>query len=128
MTAFAARPAATGLPEAAERAGARALELLRSGAAERARRLLDGTVNALPEDPGLRLLRGRARLEARDCAAARSDFAEASRLAPGNAVAWASLGLSELCLDHPAAARRALERSLQIDPAQPQVRAALGSL
>ena len=120
--------AATGLPEAAERAGARALELSRSGQAERARRLLDGTVAALPEDPGLRLLRGRALLEARDCAAARSDFAEASRLAPGNAVAWASLGLSELCLGKAAAARRALERSLEIDPAQPQVREALGSL
>lgn len=120
--------AAAGLPEAAERAGARALDLLRSGAAERARKLLDRTVAALPEDPGLRLLRGRARLEARDCAAARTDFAEATRLAPRNAVAWASLGLAELCLDHPAEARRALERSLQIDPAQPQVRAALGSL
>lgn len=122
------KAAALGLPEAAERAGSRALELLRSGAAERARKLLEGTVAALPNDPGLRLLRGRARLEARDCAAARSDFAEASRLAPENAVAWASLGLSELCLEHPTEARRALERSLAIDPAQPQVRAALESL
>jgi Flp pilus assembly protein TadD len=123
-----AQAAAAGLPEAAERAGARALELARTGQGERARRLLDGSVAALPEDPGLRLLRGRARLEARDCAAARSDFAEASRLSPGNAVAWASLGLSELCLGEAAAARRALERSLQIDPAQPQVQAALRDL
>jgi tetratricopeptide (TPR) repeat protein len=122
------KAAAAGLPEAAERAGARALELLRSGAAERARQLLDRTVAALPDDPELRLLRGRAHLEARDCTTAQLDFAEASRLAPENAVAWASLGLSELCLDHPEAARRALERSLAIDPAQPQVRAALGNL
>lgn len=120
--------AAAGLPEAGERAGARALDLLRSGATERARHLLDRTVAALPDDPGLHLLRGRARLEARDCAAARSDFIEASRLEPGNAIAWASLGLSELCLARPAEARRALERSLAIDPVQPQVRAALEGL
>lgn len=120
--------AAAGLPEASERAGARALDLLRAGQAGRALKLLDGAVAALPKDPGLRLLRGRHRLEAQDCAAARSDFAEASRQAPENAVAWASLGLSELCLGDTAAARHALERSLQIDPAQPQVRAALGNL
>lgn len=120
--------AAAGLPEAAERAGARALDLLRAGQKERALRLLDGAVTALPEDPGLRLLRGRHRLEAEDCKAARSDFEEASRLAPESAVAWASLGLAEHCLGDPAAARRALERSLKIDPAQPQVRAALEGL
>ncbi|HEX6901183.1 MAG TPA: alkaline phosphatase family protein [Thermoanaerobaculia bacterium] len=120
--------AAAGLPEAAERAGARALDLLRAGQGERALRLLDGAVAALPDDPGLRLLRGRHRLERNDCAAARSDFTEAARLAPENAVAWASLGLAEMCLGDAAAARRALERSLEIDPAQPQVRAALGGL
>ncbi len=120
--------AAAGLPEAAERAGARALDLLRAGQAGRALKLLDGAVAALPEDPDLRLLRGRHRLEAQDCAAARSDFAEASRQAPENAMAWASLGLSELCLGDTTAARRALEQSLKIDPAQPQVRAALGNL
>ncbi len=122
------KAAAAGLPEAAERAGARALDLLRAGQGERALRLLDGAVAALPDDPGLRLLRGRHRLEGRDCAAARSDFAEASRQAPENAVAWASLGLAEMCLGDAAAARRALERSLAIDPAQPQVRAALAGL
>jgi Flp pilus assembly protein TadD len=120
--------AAAGLPEAAERAGARALDLLRAGQTERALRLLDRAVAALPEDPGLRLLRGRHRLEGQDCAAARSDFLEASRLAPENAVAWASLGLSNLCLGDAVAARRALERSLKIDPAQPQVREALEGL
>lgn len=120
--------AAAGLPEAAERAGARALDLLRGGQAGRALKLLDGAVAALPDDPGLRLLRGRHRLEGQDCAAARSDFVEASRLAPENAVAWASLGLSELCLGDTVAARQALERSLKIDPAQPQVRAALQAL
>ncbi len=120
------RAAAAGLPEAAERAGSRALELARAGQATRARRLLDAAVAALPADPGLRLLRGRSSLEARDCTAARTDFQEATRLAPENAVAWASLGLSALCLDDPATARRALERSLAIDPNQPQVRAALG--
>jgi tetratricopeptide (TPR) repeat protein len=120
--------AAAGLPEAAERAGARALDLLRTGQGAQALRLLDGAVAALPDDPGLRLLRGRHRLEGQDCAAARSDFAEASRQAPENAVAWASLGLAEMCLGDTTAARRALERSLVIDPAQPQVRAALEGL
>lgn len=120
--------AAAGLPEAAERAGARALELARAGQSERSLRLLDGALAALPADPGLRLLRGRFRLEAQQCAAARADFQEASRQAPENAVAWASLGLSELCLGKPAAARSALERSLALDPAQPQVRAALEAL
>ncbi len=120
--------AAAGLPEAAERAGSRALELARAGQAERALRLLDGAVTALPGDPGLRLLRGRHRMESRDCPAARADFAEATHLAPENAVAWASLGLSELCLGDATAARRALEQSLKIDPAQPQVQAALRDL
>lgn len=120
--------AAAGLPEGGERAGARALELLRTGGSERARRLLEGAITALPQDSGLRLLRGRTRLEAGDCAAARTDFAEAARQAPRNAIAWASLGLSQLCLGDPAAARPALERSLEIDPNQPQVREALGDL
>ncbi|HYU32125.1 MAG TPA: alkaline phosphatase family protein [Thermoanaerobaculia bacterium] len=120
--------AAAGLPEAAERAGSRALELGRAGQAERASRLLDRAPAALPDDPGLLLLRGRLHLDRHDCASARADFAEASRLAPENAVAWASLGLSDLCLGEAAAARRALERSLAIDPAQPQVRAALRDL
>lgn len=120
--------AAAGLPEAAERAGSRALELARAGQAGRALRLLDGVLAALPDDPGLRLLRGRHHLDNRDCAAARADFAEVSRLNSKNAVAWASLGLAQLCLGDTAAARRALERSLEIDPAQPQVRAALGDL
>lgn len=120
--------AAAGLPEGGERAGARALELLRTGSPERARTLLDNALAALPNDPGLRLLRGRTHLETGECAAARSDFTVAARQAPRNAIAWASLGLSALCLGDPAAARPALERSLQIDPNQPQVREALGDL
>jgi len=120
--------AAAGLPEAAERAGSRALELGRAGQAKRALRLLDHALAALPEDPGLHLLRGRLHLDGHDCTSARADFSEASRLAPENAVAWASLGLSELCLGEAAAARRALERSLAIDPEQPQVRSALRDL
>lgn len=122
------KAAAAGLPGAGEKAGARALDLLRSGNAPRALRLLDGAVAALPDDPGLRLLRGRHHLESQDCAGARSDFQEAARLGPDNALAWASLGLAELCRGDAAAARRALERSLAIDPAQPQVREALEGL
>jgi Flp pilus assembly protein TadD len=120
--------AAAGLPEGAERVGARSHELVRTGAATRARKLLDDSIAVLPNDPGLRLLRGRTRLETGDCSAARTDFREAARQAPDNAIAWASLGLSELCLGDAAAARPALERSLAIDPAQPQVRKALAAL
>ncbi len=122
------KAAAAGLPGAGEKAGARALDLLRAGNAARALRLLDGAVAALPDDPGLRLLRGRHHLESQDCAAARSDFTQAARLGPGNAVAWASLGLAELCRGDAKAARKALERSLAIDPAQPRVREALEGL
>ncbi len=62
-----------------------------AGDSGRARRLIDGAIERRPADPGLRVLRGRARLEARDCAGALDDFEQARRAAPAGrhaSTAW----------------------------------------
>ncbi|HEX9670139.1 MAG TPA: tetratricopeptide repeat protein, partial [Thermoanaerobaculia bacterium] len=74
------------------------------------------------------LLRGRERLDRRDCAAARDDFARAAALSPRDPLAHASLGLAHLCLGDASAGRAALRRSLALDPNQPEVRRFLDSL
>ncbi|HEX9669929.1 MAG TPA: tetratricopeptide repeat protein, partial [Thermoanaerobaculia bacterium] len=117
---------AAGLPEGPERVAARALAYRRGGEAARALALLDRAVAARPDDPRLLLLRGRERLDRRDCAAARGDFARAAALSPRDPLAHASLGLAHLCLGEASAGRAALERSLALDPNQPEVRRFLG--
>jgi tetratricopeptide (TPR) repeat protein len=88
---------------------------------KRADALLDTALEIDPNEPRWLLARGRYSLERHDCAAARSDFTKAIKLSPENALLYASLGASEGCLGHEAAAREAFRRSLAIDPNQPEI-------
>ena len=119
---------AAGLPEGAERAGARAAEYTHSGLPERSLHLMDRAVAAQPGAPKLWLYRGRYHLERRQCKEAADDFERATQLDPADPLAYASLGLARLCLENPAAAIRALRRSLDLDPNQPEIRKALQQL
>jgi Flp pilus assembly protein TadD len=94
----------------------------------RARRLIDGAVERRPADPGLRVLRGRARLEARDCAGALADFEQARRAAPQAAMVHGLAGTAMLCLGRVAEGRAALERSLALDPSQSRLREQLARM
>ncbi len=113
---------AAGLPEGPERVAARALVYRRGGETARALALLDRALAARPDAPRLLLLRGRERLDRRDCAAARGDFSRAVALSPRDPLAHASLGLAYLCLGDESAGRASLERSLALDPDQPEIR------
>ena len=115
------RALAAGLPDGAANVGARATGQKRAGEAERSRRLLDGAL-AARDEPALRMLRGRDRIEARDCAGALADFDVAVSLSPGDALAHASRGLARLCLGEPERAARDFRRSLELDPDQPEIR------
>jgi Flp pilus assembly protein TadD len=95
---------------------------LRQGDVPRSLRLLDGAVATLPENPRLRLMRGRIRIQTRDCGGALEDFDAARRVTPDSAWAHALAGSALMCLGRPAEARRAFERSLQLDPNQPRLR------
>ncbi len=119
---------AAGLPEGAERAGARAADYTHSGLPERSLHLMDRAVAAQPNAPKLWLYRGRYHLERRQCQEAADDFERATQLDTTDPLAYASLGLARLCLENPAAAVRALRRSLDLDPNQPEIRKALQQL
>ena len=119
------RALACGLPDAARQVIARATSLRRSGAAARSAKLVDAALSARPEEPELLLLRGRARLDQQDCAGALADFQGAVERWPQSALAHASAGLASLCLGDEAAARTSFQRSLELDPNQPELRQAL---
>lgn len=76
-------------------------------------------------EPRWLLTRGRLRLENSDCSGALTDFRRATQLAPRDAIAFASCGTAALCEGDTAAAKRAFERSLELDSNQPQIRRAL---
>ncbi len=85
--------------------------------------LLDTAVSRFPRSESLALALARLRFEAKDCGgavSALSAFEQAGGRDSSNL-----LGLSELCLGHRERARRFLERSLSMDPAQPPIREAL---
>jgi Flp pilus assembly protein TadD len=94
----------------------------KAGDADRARRLVDGAVERLPSEPGPRVLRGRRRLEAQDCAGALADFQAARKIAPGAALIHGLEGTALLCLGRETEGRAALERSLALDPSQARLR------
>lgn len=99
-----------------------AVAALGQGDVRRARRLMDGTVAQRPGDPQLRIARGRLRIAGRDCRGAYEDFDAARRAAPALASAHGLAGSALLCLGRPAEARRAFERSLELDPRQSRLR------
>jgi len=108
-----------GLADGVKFAIARSIAYNRSGRAARALTLLDAAVGALPDDPELRLFRGRYRMDRRDCAGALEDFRAATRARPNDAVAWASTGLAQMCLGDEAGGRESLARAHQLDPRIP---------
>ncbi len=77
---------------------------------------------ALRNSDDAHLLRGRYRLEQRDCAGALQDF---TAIRAESAIQWTSIAAARGCLGNSAGARAALRRSLELDPNQPEVRAML---
>lgn len=90
--------------------------------------LLDRAIAVRPNEAKLRLARGQVRFERRDCAAALADFEEAARLSSAEPLAYNGTGIARLCLGDPEGAAGAFRRSLEIDPAQPEIRQALAGL
>jgi tetratricopeptide (TPR) repeat protein len=119
---------AAGLPDAVDYAMGRTVAYARGGEAERGLRLLDRALATRPQDPRLHLLRGRYRLERHQCERALDDFETAAGADPRNALAFASVGLAQLCIGDGENAARSFHRSLQIDPNQPEIRRALGQI
>ena len=89
------------------------LRAVAAGSADAAKRLSD---------------RARERLQAGDCRGALNDVLAVAAANPSSAVAPAAEGLARMCLGDPVRAAAALRRSLAIDPDQPEIVRALGSL
>lgn len=99
---------------------------VQAGKRREASALLETAVSRYPRSEALAVAAARLHFEAKDCAgavAALSAFGEIGGRDSANL-----LGLSELCLGHAERARRLLERSLSLDPAQPPIREALRML
>ena len=111
-----------GLPEAPKYVIERAIKYQRSGHADWSLALLEGAVSRKPDDPELRMFRGRYRVELKDCKGALDDFAAVERIRPDDPVAFASAGLAQVCLGDTAGAHASFQRSLDINPNQPQLR------
>lgn len=105
-----------------------ALTYAKEGDPRRARRLMEGAVQRLPNDALLRYHRGRMRLEDRECAPALEDFAKLRELTPQVAVVHGLYGTALLCLGRPTEARAAFERSLALDPSQTRLREQLAKM
>jgi len=117
-----------GMPDGAKHVIGRAMAYQRNGDTARSLQLMNAAVAANGGDPELWLFRGRYRTERGDCRGAAADFDHATSLSPANAAAYSASALARLCLGDRAGARRAFERALQIDPAQPKIRDYLSTL
>lgn len=94
---------------------------------DRAIVLLDRAISIDSSQPRWLLTRGRLLLEKQRCREALRDFVRAAESAP-DPIAYASQGAAAMCVGDAAAARVAFERSLALDPDQPQIRGALQQL
>ncbi|MFA6957378.1 MAG: alkaline phosphatase family protein [Thermoanaerobaculia bacterium] len=115
-----------GLPDASEQIIGRAIDRRRDGDLAGAIALLERASKARPADAQIAILLSRHCLEARDCGCASASARRATELDERNAMAHALAGTAALCLGDEAAARREFERSLAIDPEQPELRKLLG--
>jgi Flp pilus assembly protein TadD len=116
------------MPDGAKTLIGRAIAYQRNGDTARSLALMNAAVAANAADPELWLFRGRYRVERGDCRGAVQDFDRALALAPDNAGAFGASGVAKLCAGDRAGARRAFERAIQIDPAQPKIREFLSTL
>jgi len=116
------RAVADALPEGVKAIVSRANAHRRAGRSDRGIALLGRAIAAFPNDSALWLYRGRLRVEGRECEEALADFRRAIALDAASAPAWASSGLARDCLGDRAGAARDLERSLALDPDQPELR------
>jgi tetratricopeptide (TPR) repeat protein len=117
-----------GMPDGAKYVIGRAIAYQRNNDVARSLTLMNAAVAANARDAELWLFRGRYRTEGGDCRGAADDFQRAIALAPQSAAAYTASGLADLCLGDHAAARRALTKSLELDPAQSKVREYLSTL
>ena len=122
------RAFAGGMPDGGKTLIGRAIAYQRNGDTARSLALMNAAVAANAADPELWLFRGRYRVERGDCRGAVQDFDRALALAPDNAAAFGASGVARLCAGDRAGARRAFERAIQIDPAQPKIREFLSTL
>ena len=113
---------ADGLGEGPQKVEEIAVTAWRMGDVPRALRLLDGVVKTKPDEARFRMTRGRVRIQSRDCRGAFEDFDAACKAAPASAAAHGLAGSALMCLGRPAEARRAFERSLELDPSQTRLR------
>ncbi len=115
-----------GLPEAPKYVIERAIKYQRGGHADWSLTLLEGAVSRKPDDPELRMFRGRYRVELKDCRGALDDFLVVERIRPTDPIAFATAGLAQMCLGDTAGARASFQRSLEINPNQPVLRQYMG--
>lgn len=122
------RACAAGLHDGIARLFERISRRLTRGQLEPARALASGGIELQPQLAALRIYRARIASQLGDCRGALHDAERGASLDPQSAPAHALVGVSALCLGEMARARRAFERSLALDPAQPQIAQALSRL
>jgi tetratricopeptide (TPR) repeat protein len=113
---------ADGLGDGVSRVEEIASAAFQQGDSARTRRLLDGAIGIRPDAVPLRIMRGRMRIESRDCQGAFEDFDAARRAAPRLPVAHGLAGSALMCLGRRAEALQAFEQSLALDPSQTRLR------
>ncbi len=121
------RAFAAGLPAGSQRVVARAQAWDARGQPARGLALLSAAIASEPNDPALRHWRGRFRLALPDCPGALADLVQAAALVPDDARILAALGRARACVGDAAGAREAIQRSLRLDPAQPELRELLAA-
>jgi Flp pilus assembly protein TadD len=116
------------LPEAPRYLANRASAYQKEGHADRALKLVNAALQAKPGNVEVLLFRGRYRVDTKDCTGAVDDFRRVEQLSAKDAGAYALEGVAQTCAGDRAGAVRAFQRSLQLDPNQPDIRELLKAL